>query len=284
MTSLIRKLAFISFTTLVALAAHANVLPPPHVQSTRLLLPVMMESGEAGAFGALWKTELWVRNRATTAVYIFPYDSGCRLSNCGPIPPTLPGSTFQPRVGKWQGSGNIQGQFLHVENGYEDQVSVQLRVRNLRDEQNGFGTELPVISEDEFQSKAIVLLDLPVRPGYRTMLRTYSLDPVDVPAVIIRVYGLSEEWHFPLPTSPLPQLLSEQRHELEAPPSTIRRFVPDYLQIELDQAAFAPWDRVMLEIIPATEGMRIWSFASVTNNATQQITTITPQPGAAKGE
>lgn len=280
----LRKLVLSFCITLVAMAAHAQVLPPPDVESTRLLLPVMMQSGEFGAFGALWKTELWVRNGASTPVHIFPYDGGCRLSNCGFLSPTLPGSTFQPQVGKWVGSGNIPGTYLHVEKGFVDQVSVQLRVRDLRDEENGFGTELPVVSEDEFRPDGIVLLDLPMRPGYRTMLRTYSLDPVEVPAVIVRVYGLSEGWQFPPPTSPLPQLLSEQRYALEVPASEIRKFVPDYLQLDLSQNAFAPWRQVMLEIIPAIEGMRIWSFASVTNNLTQQITTITPNPGAGPGE
>ena len=83
---------------------------------------------------------------------------------------------------------------------------------------------------------------------------------------------------------PVPQLLSEQTLPLMVPPSGIREFVPDYLQVNLDQSAYAPWQRIMLEIVPATEGMRIWSFASVTNNVTQQITTITPQPRAATGE
>lgn len=264
----------------IAMAAHAQV-PPPEVQSTRLLLPVVLESGASGAFGALWQTELWVRNGAPNSVYIFPYYDGCQLpTGCGFLPPTPSGSTFQPQSVTWVGKGPIQGTFLHVEKGFESHVSVQLRVRDLRDEEHGFGTELPVVSEDEFRPDGSALLDLPVRPGYRTTLRAYSLDPVLDPSVVVRVYGLSEDWRLPLPNVPLPQLLSEQTHALLVPPPDIRKFVPDYLQLEVDQAAFAPWRRVMFEIIPATEGMRIWSFASVTNNVTQEITTITPYPRA----
>ncbi len=198
--------------------------------------------------------------------------------------PTAPGATFQPQAVIWGDRGNIQGTFLQVEKGFVDQVSLQLRVRDLRDEERGFGTELPVVSEDEFRSDRIVLLDLPVRPGYRTTLRAYSLDPVVAPAVIVRVYGLSNDTLLPPPNSPLPQLLSEQRYELQVPPSSIREWVPDYLQLDLDLNAFAPWRQVMLEIIPDIEGMRIWSFASATNNVTQQITTISPHPGTGPGE
>lgn len=274
------KLVLSLCSFLVAVTAPAQTAPP---ETTRVLLPVVL-LGTDGAFGALWKTELWLRNNAPRSVYIFPYDPGCV-----PVPvcvqrPTAPGATFQPQAVVWGDRGNIQGTFLHVEKGFVDQVSLQLRVRNLRNELKGFGTELPVVSEDEFRSDRIVLLDLPVRPEYRATLRAYSLDPVVAPAVIVRVYGLSDDTLLPPPRSPLPQLLSEQRYTLQSPPSSIRESVPDYLQLDLDPNAFAPWRQVMLEIIPATEGMRIWSFASVTNNVTQQITAITPQPGRAKGE
>ena len=33
-----------------------------------------------------------------------------------------------------------------------------------------------------------------------------------------------------------------------------------------------------VEIVPLTAGLRYWAFASVTNNATQHVTTVTPQP------
>ncbi len=280
----LRTLVLASGFTLIAMASYAQV-PPPEVQSTRLLLPVVLQPGASGAFGAFWQTELWVRNGAPNSVYIFPFYDGCQLpTGCGFLEPTPSGSTFQPQSVTWAGKGAIQGTFLHVEKGFEDQVSVQLRVRDLNDEEQGFGTELPVVSEEEFRTDRNVLLDLPVRPGYRTTLRAYSLDPVIDPSVVVRVYGLSEDWRLPIPNVPLPQLLSEQTHELLISPPGIRKFVPDYLQLEVDQAAFAPWRRVMLEIIPATEGMRIWSFASVTNNITQEITTITPYPRTVRGE
>lgn len=281
MTTQLRKLAFYVCISLAAVAAPAQTVPP---ETTRLLLPVVL-LGTDGAFGAFWTTELWLRNGAPHPVYIFPYDPGCSTLPGCVLPPTAPGATFQPQSVTWGERGNIQGTFLHVEKGFVHQVSLQLRVRNLRDEQKGFGTELPVVSEDEFRPDRIVLLDLPVRPGYRTTLRAYSLDPVAAPAVIVRVYGLSDDTLLPPPRSPLPQFLSEQRYALESPPpGQIRESVPDYLQLDLDQVAFAPWRQVMLEIIPATEGMKIWSFASVTNNVTQQITTITPQPGAQTAE
>src|SRR5260370_32300719 len=35
-------------------------------------------------------------------------------------------------------------------------------------------------------------------------------------------------------------------------------------------------DRVRIEITPATDGLRLWAFVSVTNNETQHVTVIAP--------
>lgn len=34
---------------------------------------------------------------------------------------------------------------------------------------------------------------------------------------------------------------------------------------------------VKIELTPVTQGMRIWGFVTVTNNDTQQVTTVSPQ-------
>lgn len=35
-------------------------------------------------------------------------------------------------------------------------------------------------------------------------------------------------------------------------------------------------DRVRIEIVPLTPGLRLWAFVSVTNNETQHVTVVTP--------
>jgi hypothetical protein len=35
-------------------------------------------------------------------------------------------------------------------------------------------------------------------------------------------------------------------------------------------------DKVRVEVTPLTEGLRFWTFVSITNNETQHVTTITP--------
>jgi hypothetical protein len=56
-------------------------------------------------------------------------------------------------------------------------------------------------------------------------------------------------------------------------------FWPAYVAIS-DLSTIAPIggaQRIALEIEPVTPGLRLWAFATVVNNETQQATVITPQ-------
>jgi len=54
---------------------------------------------------------------------------------------------------------------------------------------------------------------------------------------------------------------------------------PGYLQLDLGEAgaALEGAETAWVRIEPRTEGLRFWAFASVTNNPTGHVTTVTPQ-------
>jgi hypothetical protein len=114
--------------------------------------------------------------------------------------------------------------------------------------------EIPVVHREDFREGQVSLLNVPVDPRFRNTLRIYSLSRS---AVLIDLrFGNG-------PT----QQLYLQPGESWFEPATLT-----FTDFPLRGNGPAT-TRVVIDAPP---GVPIWAFITVTNNDTQQITTITP--------
>jgi hypothetical protein len=232
----------------------------------RLLLPIVIE-GEPlpGALGSRWITEIAGRNDSDELVSVTQTPAGC-VPNCSRGYGS-PHRSFRPTFVYDQPQG--AGAFLYVDDKPAAAlVSFNLRIRDVSREAEGWGTELPVVRESELFSsvRPLQLLDVPVDPRYRGMLRLYDADGPSDMALLVEV-------------------LSNDRNELLA--SHVVRFpggpqfdppaVPGYVQLDLASLVAPASGRVRLRISTSEHWRRFWGFVSVTSNATQQVTAITPR-------
>ncbi|MEO8218357.1 MAG: hypothetical protein ABI718_14850 [Acidobacteriota bacterium] len=230
----------------------------------RFLLPtVLPPEGVPGSFGSLWKTSLLMRNDADEAVSITYYAWGCTIGLCPPPPPTPKGLTFHPRI---YGLAPAYGVWMRVDERFADQVHFELRVQDQTRQSAHFGTDIPVVAEDHFAS-TVSLLGIPVTADFRVLLRIYGTRPG---RVRLRYYRINPVLDLPfgadvlLRTDEVPLIKPPENFSPDIDPDTA---VVPLTGLNADQATVA---------IDALDGQRIWGYASITHNETQNVTLITP--------
>ncbi len=216
-----------------------NPTTTPAPAYRRILVP-LMPAEVPGINGARWKTDTTI------------------LTN---------GVAIEPQLGTLPG-----GQFIYVAEADEARVQLNSRVWDRARETLTAGSEIPIVREREFTSSTIVLLGIPVAPHYRHTLRVYDFDGRSGARVGIRVYADHETTPRASVTRTLGVFSTAKATPAQLPVH------PGY--VELDPALLAPLDGVStlrVEIEPLDEGMRLWSFVSVTNNETHHVTTFSHQ-------
>ena len=141
------------------------------------------------------------------------------------------------------------------------------------------GTEIRTVREREFRTGEFVLRDLPLDPMFRVALRVYNPDQVDHAQVRVRVFadGLGTIGQRVVTLSYPIQTLVPDPYPLRPAFAYVGDFdaiVREMLSVVLPPA---PVTSFHVEIEPVTAGIRYWAFASISNNDTQLITTVTPQ-------
>ena len=242
----------------------------------RILIPLIV-STSSGAFGSIWQTELRAFSDSDADIRLFPQLYHCPIT-CDPPPAfgfPLPKRGMQyvrPDVGS---GGAVQGVLLYTRRGHGDLLHMNLVVRDLSREATSAGTEVPVVRESELRTGKLHLMNVRLDSRFRHALRIYDADARDDAAVRVRlldpIFG---------------QLLWEKTarftvdRSVSAGPFTELPARPGYIAIGgiTDNLPELPNVRELrLEIEPLTAGLRYWAFVSTTNNATQQVTLITPQ-------
>ena len=239
------------------LAVSAMLLAAPLLaQNERILLPVFIEP-VSGAFGSRFYTDLMVANTGDTALTVFGlnFDCGIQAHFCNPDRLDVqPGRVFHSSDLVYNGA---PGHFVFVPKNDLDRLSMNLRVYDNSRTLVNFGTEMPIVRESEFVNGRIVFPMVFVNyQHFRNTLRIYAERPVDVlvtageqPPMRIALTGATDLF------DPAYGVFTDFPHELG-------RQIP--VIIEVDPSVSTP--------VP------IWAFITVTNNETQLITTITPQP------
>ncbi|HYK00198.1 MAG TPA: hypothetical protein VE974_00445 [Thermoanaerobaculia bacterium] len=128
--------------------------------------------------------------------------------------------------------------------------------------------DLPVVRTADFKTSTISLLNVPLGTERRATLRVYDPeDRGDSRGVIVRIYAFSGD------------LLREDAYRFS--PSGYAShdgypFAPSFIQIALPDSVGA--ERVRVDVVPHGEGLRFWAFISLTDNRTEHVTIIAPDP------
>lgn len=237
-----------------------------------VLLPLLVNR-TPGAHGSLWETELWIRNRGAENLVLAPWP--CESQACPaifPLTKTLaPNESVRNIPPLSDPPSAVPGRILYVTRARIANASFRLRLADVSRTALSWGTEIPVIREESFRTKASELIGVPMDPNFRSSLRIYEMSPLASSAFRLSFFeqqsGVSAE---PLLTMQVKAVASNTAEF---------RVEPGYAQI-LDLSPLLTGTkesqlRILIE--PLTAGSRYWAFVAVTNNVTQQVTTVTPQ-------
>jgi hypothetical protein len=242
--TLLFVLAILSLTVPAASAAGVRDFE----NSARVFIPVLVFNLN-GAGGTVWQNDLWATNTSDQPVVyqIAPctQSAGCNSANTLPPQSTLTIGGDSPRpAGRW----------LPL----DPAVHLESRLRDLSRKASSAGMELPLVREGDFRADEIDLNAIPRDPGFRLTLRVYGLDAGgDVTVEQLGANG---------------NLLSTMVVSL-APPA-VPGLLTGYAQLALDTTPDATPIRVRIR--PRTSSLRIWALASITNNATSEVTLVQP--------
>lgn len=215
----------------------------------RVLVPVSV-TGVPGAYGTIWSTELWYRNNGPAPVAMFPTAIADFVPTIGRTSPLVLGS--HPAI--------APGAIVYISRAGAEKVQFDLRLYNRADSESGWGTQIPVVREYEFRD-IVDLLSIPTDSAFRTTVRIYGLtervaygEPVR-----IDIYSYNEQ---PLMSADL---------ALSGWPAYAELVLPSYV---LSPGPYA--ERVRVRVSSSNSDVKIWAFASVVSNATQNVGIVTP--------
>ncbi len=258
--------------SLVVLLAAAGAFAQP-AGFEKVLFPIVIHPliNVSGAFGTQWVTDVSVLNAGVTPVRL----AGTYVCfDCRTEQPLQPGVTYS--LVPVPAPGNLGGAFLFVDSAAIGQIRFGLHVRDVSRESDGFGSEVPVVRTQGFRAEGVSLLGIPNQPSLRLMLRMYALDKIGGD-VRVRIYEQrGADIHLDDLTGDA--LFAERTYTLtNIHGSLIPELQDNYPAYA--QAGDLPMPSTQLariDVEPLTPGMRIWAFASATNNTTQQVTVISP--------
>jgi hypothetical protein len=149
------------------------------------------------------------------------------------------------------------GRFVFVPDAQLDRLSLHLRVHDTTRSSLDFGTEMPIVREDDFRTGRLVLLAVPTDPRFRNTLRLYSTR-----------------------SSSLRITVDGQAPVDIGLPGGADIFDPAYASFTQFPVGL---EEVNVTIEPTPNQLPVvtapfWAFITVTNNESQAITTITPKP------
>jgi hypothetical protein len=251
----------------VAQQAHSATAPFTYTGSPsegfeQLLLPIYLGRVN-GAFGSEFHTEFQAWNNSYSTLPIHGLQYLCQIL-CPILDPVevpiqlLPDQSFDSDQAFFNGTPGV---FLYVPKDHVRDLGFKLRVFDVSRDTADYGTELPVVRARDFTfDQPLSFPRVPAIPGFRITLRIYS--PVQNVA-FVRFNG--EEHMVPL---------NRDRNDLFTPAYGVFTAFPT-TDVPIN-VSVAPPNAIIhpppLNIYPPP----IWAFISITNNETQQITTMTP--------
>lgn len=249
---------------LIFLAALAYGQQPPQFPYERILVPIVLSQPVPGALGSLWSYELMGHSESTEPVNVTTDPNTPCITACPIVPPH---ANFRYTLLSQIPGG---GAFLYIGNPGRGRVSFNLRIQDLSRQALSWGTEIPVVSENDVRTDVVHLLNVPTDTRFRQTLRIYDFDGRLGKQVLLRAYSINEKLLLETTIT-----LSNGDSAADSHPA-----FPGYAQIgglTEQYPQLRSEDRVRIELRPVSPALRFWAFVSITNNETQHVTTITPQ-------
>ena len=222
-----------------------------------------------GAFGSEFRTSVRAANKADVGqIPLYGADYGCLM-----LPPVARDPIEDPLMVDGRitydlpvDCSNWPARLLYIPKIHAGLLTMNSRVHDVSRNARSHGTEIPIVRSAEIKNEDIVFLGVPIDARFRNTLRIYSTMPAGffvsvnngVRAVNVRLEpgktifepSFAMFTDFPRPED-LPGGQQAVRVRVFAPPGPGGPF-------------------------PGAPGPPIWAFITVTNNETQEITTITP--------
>lgn len=231
-----------------------------------VLMPVFTAE-VAGAFGSKFVTEVSAANRGTTPVNFLGLDTSCFLSS--PVLGPLSTRTIEAGVGKTTtiptncNYGRV-ARLLYVRSADLEHASFGIRVHDTSRDAISHGTEIPVVRMSDTTTGPLVFAQVPTDERFRAMLRVYTMSNQES-QVAVTVNGITSY-----------VTLEPGADPFEPAYGTFTDF-PRHDQLPSGEDKVTVTVRPVVPITsPPSSAERFWAFITVTNNTTQEITTITP--------
>lgn len=249
----------------------------------RLLLPVLVGS-TPGPFGSRFDTSLVLGNKSLTeTLEIWGLEAHCGV----PVICSLPDPAVPVRVkpygeerldypgdpGRYIVPNGNPGRFVYVPRAQANLFAMTLRAYDVSRAATSYGTQMPVIRERDFTDQRIVLPDVPMNTPFRNTLRIYSKEP----ATVFVWFAGPEFIGSPTIVPPAGQevFLRAGMNEFDPAYAQFTTFEPYPANLAVVVEPVVP---PCLACNPPFPTPKLWAFITVTNNDTQHITTIFPQP------
>ena len=215
----------------------------------RVLIPVIYNG--PGQKGSQWVTDVRLMNGNT---YVMPMLRGPQL---------VPEQSVALDVVA------PNGYVLFPVKGATDDLNINVLARDLSRQSEALGTEIPAVRERDFDHRRIVLQNIPTDSRFRMTLRAYALDPLT----------FINKLNYWLHDQATGRELAFGIADLQAPSDehTPWHASVDLLAVHPQIANSGPL-RLSISPLGPNPNARFWAFVSVTNNETQHVTVISPNP------
>lgn len=258
-----RCIIVVSFVFLLCDAIPATAQEPP---MERILVPIPTAGLIEGAYGTVWVNRVLVFNDTQAPITFRQVGCDLLVPRCGDRRSVAPGdwTTVVATQGR-----TTPGSFIHVPASAATDLHFGGTLRELSRAEESPGTQLPIVRADDFDNR-IILVELPFDGSVRGMLRIYKFD--ESPGIVrLRIFDLTS-------ASPL----VDTEVTLLAGAISTRDGLPEhpaYSQIDLlaEFPVLAAFKSLRVELDGRAADAKLWAFASITNNITQQLTIVTPQ-------
>lgn len=255
---------------LAAMSAFAN-------PSGRLTVLVPLNPGTvAGASGTQWVTTLWAANTSDQDVTIVCNTGG------GGVVPALPCPLLKAHSTTSVNVDSLflphQGFFLELPSGLipggvqPDGVSFSLRVTESVTAPHSAGTEIPLPRPSDFHNAKIALSHVPVNASSRSRLRLYGMANGTATVRVIGVESNQELFTTEVTLSGIDPNPLQVTLPLGSGPIFA---YPSFGELELPASYAGNDDAVRIEITPSGS-LALWGFVSVTDDASEQFTIVSP--------
>ena len=214
----------------------------PEQAYTRILLPLFV-GDTPGAFGTVFRTDLWALAKRNP-VQVFGVEVECVIV----CVPTAGPAEIPTEESVYVTPNGTPARFAYVPKEQMKDLSMTLLAY---ERTSGELETLPVVRFDEAADTEIALPSVPLSPARRATLRIYAAQPATVTLRVGRVAVTEETIHL-------------------APGRDM--FDPAY-------AAWSNFPDVEPEVdVRLTSDVPVWAMVTLTNNSTNTITAIAPQP------